>query len=114
MLKTVVLLNIFVKTDMVKSLKEHLFEIVKKFRSLQNTSVTFVNLMLSCKIKVFIFFKKNIADPRILNGSMSKIYTKLWIKCVTLYFKVSLLQCNYTFKYWVILINYMYVLYVYG
>ncbi len=43
MLKTVVLLNIFVKTDMVKSLKEHLFEIVKKFRSLQNTSVTFVN-----------------------------------------------------------------------
>ncbi len=30
---------------------------------------------------------------------------------VTLYFKVSLLQCNYTFKYWVILINYMYLLY---
>ncbi len=29
---------------------------------------------------------------------------------VTLYFKVSLLQCNYTFKYWVILINYMYTL----
>ncbi len=58
MLKAVVLLNIFVKTDMVKSLKEHLFEIVKKFRSLQNTSVTFVNLMLSCKIKVFVFFKK--------------------------------------------------------
>ncbi len=27
------------------------------------------------------------------------------------YFKVSLLQCNYTFKYWVILINYMYLLY---
>ncbi len=23
----------------------------------------------------------------------------------------SLLQCNYTFKYWVILINYMYLLY---
>ncbi len=30
---------------------------------------------------------------------------------VTLYFKVSLLQCNYTFKYWVILINYTYLLY---
>ncbi len=29
---------------------------------------------------------------------------------VTLYFKVPLLQCNYTFKYWVILINYMYLL----
>ncbi len=29
---------------------------------------------------------------------------------VTLYIKVSLLQCNYTFKYWVILINYMYLL----
>ncbi len=27
------------------------------------------------------------------------------------YFKVSLLQCNYTFKYWVILIKYMYLLY---
>ncbi len=33
------------------------------------------------------------------------------IYLVTLYFKVSLLQCNYTFKYWVILINYMYLLY---
>ncbi len=32
-------------------------------------------------------------------------------KSVTLYFKVSLLQCNYTFKYWVILINYMHLLY---
>ncbi len=30
---------------------------------------------------------------------------------VKLYFEVSLLQCNYTFKYWVILINYMYLLY---
>ncbi len=30
---------------------------------------------------------------------------------VTLYFKVFLLQCNYTFKYWVILINYMFLLY---
>ncbi len=30
---------------------------------------------------------------------------------VTLYLKVSLLQCNYAFKYWVILINYMYLLY---
>ncbi len=30
---------------------------------------------------------------------------------VTLYFQVSLLQCNYTFKYGVILINYMYLLY---
>ncbi len=30
---------------------------------------------------------------------------------VTLYFKVSLLQCNYTFKYWVILINVTYLLY---
>ncbi len=29
---------------------------------------------------------------------------------VTLYFKVSLLQCNYTFKWWVKLINYMYLL----
>ncbi len=28
-----------------------------------------------------------------------------------LYFKVSLLQCNYTFKYGVILIKYMYLLY---
>ncbi len=28
-----------------------------------------------------------------------------------LYFKVSLLQSNYTFKYWVILINYMHLLY---
>ncbi len=33
---------------------------------------------------------------------------KIWVK---LYFKVSLLQCNYTFKYWVILINYMHLLY---
>ncbi len=31
---------------------------------------------------------------------------------VKLYFKVYLLQCNYTFKYWVvILINYMYLFY---
>ncbi len=30
---------------------------------------------------------------------------------VTLYFKVSLLQCIYTFKHWVILTNYMYLLY---
>ncbi len=30
---------------------------------------------------------------------------------VTLYFKLFLLQCNYTFKYWVILINYMYLIY---
>ncbi len=30
---------------------------------------------------------------------------------ITLYFKVSLLQCKYRFKYWVILINYMYLLY---
>ncbi len=30
---------------------------------------------------------------------------------VTLYFKVSLLKCNYTFNYCVILINYMYLLY---
>ncbi len=28
-----------------------------------------------------------------------------------IYFKVSLLQCNYTFKYYVILINKMYVYY---
>ncbi len=28
---------------------------------------------------------------------------------VTLYFKVSVLQYNYTFKCWVILINYMYL-----
>ncbi len=32
---------------------------------------------------------------------------------VTLYFKVSLLQCNYTFKYWVILIICIYLLYGY-
>ncbi len=32
---------------------------------------------------------------------------------VTLYFKVSLLQCKYTLKYWVMLINYMYLLYGY-
>ncbi len=35
-------------------------------------------------------------------------------KVVTLYFKVSLLQCNYTFKYWVMIINYMYLLSVLG
>ncbi len=29
---------------------------------------------------------------------------------VTLYFKVSLLKCYYTLKYWVILIKYMYLL----
>ncbi len=29
---------------------------------------------------------------------------------VTLYFKVSLLQCNYTLQYWGILINYMFLL----
>ncbi len=28
---------------------------------------------------------------------------------VTLYFKVSVLQYIYTFKYWVILMNYMYL-----
>ncbi len=33
------------------------------------------------------------------------------MNCVTLYFKVSLLQCNYTFKYWEIWINYMYLIY---
>ncbi len=32
-------------------------------------------------------------------------------KLITLYFKVSLLQCIYTFKFWVILFNYMYLLY---
>ncbi len=32
------------------------------------------------------------------------------LKLVTLYFKVSLLQCNYTIKYGVILINYRYLL----
>ncbi len=30
---------------------------------------------------------------------------------VTLYLKVSLLQCKYSFKYWVILITYKYLLY---
>ncbi len=30
---------------------------------------------------------------------------------VTLFFKVSLLKCNYTFEYWVKLINYTYLLY---
>ncbi len=30
---------------------------------------------------------------------------------VTFYFNVSLLQCNDTFKYWVIFVNYMYFLY---
>ncbi len=29
---------------------------------------------------------------------------------VMLYVKVSLLQCNYTLKYWVIIINHMYLL----
>ncbi len=33
------------------------------------------------------------------------------VNMVTLYFKVSLLQYNYTFKFWLILINYMYLLY---
>ncbi len=40
--------------------------------------------------------------------SINKLFM---ISMVTLYFKVSLLQCNYTFKYWLILINYMYFLY---
>ncbi len=35
-----------------------------------------------------------------------KYKTSLFV--ITLYFKVSLLQCNYTFKYWVVLISYMY------
>ncbi len=42
------------------------------------------------------------------------MFKNFWLvvyKLVTLHFKVSLLQCNYTFKYWVILINYMYLLY---
>ncbi len=37
------------------------------------------------------------------------IQCSLKLQSVTLYFKMSLLQCYYTFKYWVILIiNYMY------
>ncbi len=36
------------------------------------------------------------------------------ITLVTLYFKVFLLQCNYTCMYWVILINYIYLLYKLG
>ncbi len=34
----------------------------------------------------------------------------VFINEVTVYFQVSLIQCNYTFKYGVILINYMYLL----
>ncbi len=39
------------------------------------------------------------------------LYIIIFYYWVTLYFKVSLLQCNYAFKYCVILINYMYLLY---
>ncbi len=49
-----------------------------------------------------------------LDKLCSTLFYFLFIFLVTLYFKVSLLQCNYTFKYWVILINYMYLLYGYG
>ncbi len=38
----------------------------------------------------------------------------VFINEVTVYFQVSLLQCNYTFKYWVILINYMLLGFVLG
>ncbi len=38
-------------------------------------------------------------------------HNKMYEISVTLYFKVFLLQCNYKFKYWVILINCMYLLY---
>ncbi len=34
----------------------------------------------------------------------------LFTSSLNLYFKVSLLHCNYTFKYWVMLFNYMYLL----
>ncbi len=45
-----------------------------------------------------------------MNNSHSFLvhYTVIYYS-VTLYFKVSLLQCNYTFKYWVILINFMHL-----
>ncbi len=44
-----------------------------------------------------------------LKVNMCSVFPNL--KWVTLYFTVSMLQCNYTFKYQVILINYMYLLY---
>ncbi len=50
----------------------------------------------------------NFSYKKLRECSINITLRKLWD---TLYFKVSLLQCNYTFKYWVILINYMYLLY---
>ncbi len=44
------------------------------------------------------------------NENFVEVYNKIKIS-VKLYFMASLLQCNYTFEYWVILINYMYLLY---
>ncbi len=41
-------------------------------------------------------------------------YSKCHKKWLHFNFKVSLLQCNYTFKYWVMIINYMYLLSVLG
>ncbi len=57
---------------------------------------------------VLNFHYKDKNNQTILQNILFCVLKK---KAVTLYFKVSLLQCNYTFKYKVILFNCMYLLY---
>ncbi len=65
-----------------------------------------------CSLKHFIVIWKSMINSCTI--SIFSTFDTIIKKSVTLYFKVSLLQCNYIFKYWVILINYMYLLYGYG
>ncbi len=73
-------------------------------------------VFIFCPLKyIKIYFNTEIRDRRKNVFKSLFEWVAFWKKIlgleVTLYFKVSVLQCNYAFKYWVILINYMYLLY---
>ncbi len=64
------------------------------------------NLMRKCNCLTKQWFQRMLYIYIYIYIYIYTVYSK-----VTLYFKVHLLQCNYTFKHRVILINYIYLLY---
>ncbi len=88
-----------------------------QINSLQNPTMWFSGfsfLILSLIVEVYLWWKLQASLVFLsgrtctIGGWLNTFLPHCMYTLVTLYFKVSLLQCNYTFKYWVILINYMY------
>ncbi len=68
-------------------------------------------MLVSKFSSILTVFQKTIEIIVKLHKDVSLLKSVGKQNTVTLYLKLSLLQCNYTFKYWVILINYMYLIY---